>query len=584
MPCAGDGDTPCEEEDDDGDDEEPGEGDKPEDGEPGNDDRPGGDDDPNDENDDAPDDGDDGGDSGDDETPGDEETSDSSTHTSLLTNEDGEVCTPLSEGEVVTVYSIIYTETLTWTADPNDYTAPYPTMEIPTYCEPTTTSSSSSSMTTTKPKLTSVSGPDDGWNTYCSKQTNGTTSCTSEPVFNPSFIFTSRPIVLTPPLIAPPAAPSDRVTSTFYITSKNPSVVFPPVKTPDYQDPDGDDPPHNPGNGNFPAETRPPSRPRPGQSAVGPDLPKVTITADPTQVIIGDHTLSNLKPEATTKVTVGGNEYEINPSQIVQAGGKTISRPGAGQALTVADPIKTIVNNVAISVSGSQVVIGGYTYTIGSTPSTEVVQGHTVVISPTGIGFKDTDESVPFQANPPEQTGIIVAGGEMMTAIGSSVVVIREMTITYGPGIPPHTETVDDDTVVIDENGITVHGTTVGGDALAEDKTRYDVVGGATLTRVGPSKIVIRDVTYTVGPGTGTTTTFVGGEDVTIAPDGVTVATLTLPYPFGATIVTAIPAPKTTDPSPQETADEDDEDEDGAGALRPVWAGVCIAIGAWLLL
>lgn len=572
---------PCDADDDHGD-----ENDKPEDEEPEEDDG-----DSDDEDHETPEDGDedddeDDDDSEDDETPDDEEPSVSSTHTSLTTNEDGEVCTPLTEGEVVTVYSVIYTETLTWTDDPSDYIAPYPTMEVPTYCEPTTTSATSPPATKTTPKLTSVTGPDDGWNTYCSEQTNGTTSCTSEPVFNPSFILTTRPIDLTSPLIGPPDAGAP-VTSTFFITSKNPSVVFPPEKTPDYgQDPDDDDPPYNPGNGNFPAETRPPSGPRPPQSAVNANPPKVTITADPTQVIIGDHTLSNLKPGATTRVTVGGNEYEINPSQIVQADGKTINRPGAGQALAVADPIKTSIGGVAINISGSQVVIGGYTYTIGSTPSTEVVQGHTIVISPTGIEFKGTDESVSFEANPPEQTGIIVAGGEMITAIGNSVIVIHEKTITYGPGISPRTETVDDDTIVIDEHGVTVHGTTIGGDGLAEDKTRYDVVGGATLTRVGPSKIVIRDVTYTVGPGTGTTTTFVGGEDVTIAPDGVTVATLTVPYPFGATVVTAIPAPKTTDPSPQETADDDDDedDEDGGGALRPGWAGVCIAIGAWLLL
>lgn len=594
--CAGDGDTPCEEDNDHGDENDnPEEGDNPENEEPENDEKPGDDEDSDDEDHETPDndngdheapddDDEDDGDSEDDEAPDDEEPSDSSTHTSVITDEDGEVCTPLSEGEVVTVYSLIYTETLTWTDDPSDYIAPYPTMDIPTYCEPTTPSTTSPPSTKSTPQLTSISGSDDGWNTYCSKQPNGTSSCISEPIFNPSFILTSRPIELTSPLIAPPA---DRLTSTFFITSKNPSVVYPPDSTPDYgQNGDDDDSPGNPGNGNFPAETRPPSGPRPPQSAVNPNPPQVTITADPTQVVIGDYTLSNLKPGATTRITVGGNEYEINPSQIVQSGGKTINRPGAGQALAVANPIKTAINGVAINVSGSQVVIGGYTYTIGSTPSTEVVQGHTVVISPTGVEFKGTDQGVSFEANPPEQTGIIVAGGEMMTAIGNSVIVIHEKTITYGPGISPRTETVDDDTIVIDEHGVVVHGTTVGGDSLAGDKTRYDVVGGATLTRVGPSKIVIRDVTYTVGPGTGTTTTFVGGEDITIAPDGVTVATLTVPYPFGATVVTAIPAPKTTDPSPQETANDDDEDddEDGAGALGPGWAGVCIAIGAWLLL
>lgn len=577
TPCAS-GDTGCED-DDDYDDEKP-DDEKSGDEKPGDDEETGDDEEPEDdeanEDDENP---------GDNEEPGDEEPGDddetedpSSTHTTLYTNEDGEVCTPLTDGEIVTVYSIIYTETLTWTDDPSDYTAPFPEMPTPTYCDPVPTTTSSSS-TTSKPKLTSVPSDDDGWNTYCASLTNGTQSCTSEPIFNPSFIFTSKSIEVTRPLIGPPEGSSDVVTSTFYITSKNPTVVFPPQKTPDYGQDSGPDPPYNPGNGNLPAETHAPADPRPPQSAA--QHHKITITADPSQVIIGDHTIKDLDPGATTKVTIGGNEYEINPSQIIQAGGRTVNRPGAGQAYAVADPITTIAEGLAITVSGSQAVIGGYTYTIGSTPSTEIVQGRTVIISPTGISFKGTDKGVSYKAAPPEQTGIIVAGGEMLTAIGPSVLVILETTITYGPGTSPQTETVDDDTIVADEHGVALHGSTIGGDTMEEDETRYEVVGGATLTRVGASKMVIRDVTYTVGPGTGTTTTAVGGEDVTVAPDGVTVDTLTVPYPFGATVVTAIPAP-TTDPSPQET--EEEEEEDGAGVLRVDWAGVCIAIGAWVLL
>lgn len=505
-----------------------------------------------------------------------------SAHTSLITNDDGEVCTPLPKGEVVTVYSIIYTETLTWTGDPADYTDPYPIMEVPTYCEPTTAASSSAPMTTATPKFTSLSGLGDGWNTYCLSQTSGgTSSCTSEPIFNPSFIFSTKPIKLTNPLIGSPDSP-ETASTTFYITSKNPTVIFPPEKTPDYGA-DPDDIPYYPGSGPRPAQTRPPSRP--AQSAVQSDPPRVTITAEPSRVVIGTHTISNIKPGVTTRVTVGGDEYEINPSQIVQAGGQTVNRPGSGRGIAVASPTSTIVDGVGITVSGSHAVVGGYTYTIRDTPDTEVVQGRTVVIAPTGIHFRKSDKSVTYDAVPPEDTGIIVAGGEVLTAFGGSVLVIHETTITYGPGITPHTETIDDDTIVVGPNGITVRGSTVGGDGQS-DSTRYDVVGGATLTRLGASKMVIGGETYTVGPDTDTTTTFVGGEKVTIAPDGVTVDTLTIPFPFGPTVVTAVPAPRTSEGAPQETdGDDDDEDEEDAGARVGVgWVEVCIAIGAWLLL
>ncbi|SPO06017.1 uncharacterized protein DNG_08706 [Cephalotrichum gorgonifer] len=474
----------------------------------------------------------------------------------LVTSENGDVCTPVGPGDVITVYSIIYTETLTWSGDPSDYVAPFAELTTPTYCdpEPTTTTTTSSSSTTSTAKWTLVPGLSDGYRTFC--LIVNPTSCLREPVFNPSVIYSTKPY------IAPIKATSPIITSTFFITSKNPSVVFPPSPTADYGA-ETDPPPQKPDQGDHqPAETNPP------QSVLTPNRPtQVAITADPTKVIIGTRTISDLKPGATTRVTVGGDVYEVNPSKIVQVGGKTINRPGVGQALTVAAPTSTVIDGLSITVSGSTAVIGGYTYEIGPTAGTEIIQGRTVVISPTGISFENTGNGVTYHASLPEQTGIIVAGGEMLTLMGQSVLVIHETTITYGPGISPQTKVVDDDTIVAGSDGVTLHGSTVGGGRLRPSETNYDVVGGATLTRVGPSKMVIGGVTYTVGPGTGTTTTFVGGEDITIAPDGITVATLTIPYPFGPTVET----------------DEDEEDGAPTG-MRPSLIVVCIAIGAWALL
>jgi len=314
------------------------------------------------------------------------------------------------------------------------------------------------------------------------------------------------------------------------------------------------------------------------------DLDKrgITITAEPTRVIIDDKTLSNINPTATTTVTVGNGIYEINPSQIIQLGGKTIDRGLGGQGLYVASPTSAVIDGLSIVVSGGSAVIGGYTYTIGRTAETQVVQGRTVVISPSGISFKNKGTGITYEAKIPEPTGVIVAGGELMTAIGKSVVVLMQTTITYGVGIAPQTETVDDDTVVIGPSDVVVHGTTIGGDRLGASQTKYDIVGGATLTQIGASKVVIKETTYTVGPGTGTTTTFVGGETITIAPEGITVATLTIPYPFGPTIVTMLPMPtETAAPSVGE------DEEDGGIIPSPNWtAGItalCIALGVWAL-
>ncbi|PKS09048.1 hypothetical protein jhhlp_003661 [Lomentospora prolificans] len=510
---------------------------------------------------------------------------------SLVTSNDGGVCTSLGPGEVKTVFSIIYTETVTWTGDPSDYTPPHPTMDVPTYCD-----SDRGSQTTAPPEAPSgnaTSTRDDSqWHTACLTETNGTTICYTEPYFNPSFIFSSRPksadattapVDVTQPFFGAPdkeLAP----TSTFFVTSKNPSVVFPPSKTPDYGA--GNDGGSNGGNGggnnHNPVDNTPsPKPPYESMLVTDPERKGVTITAEPTRIIINDKTLSNLNPTATTRVTVGNGIYEINPSQIIQLGGKTIDR-GVGRGLQVAAPTSAVLDGLPVTVSGGSVVIGGYTYTIGATPETRVVLGRTVVIGPTGISFRNTDASITYEGKVPEQTGVIVAGGELMTAIGKSVVVLVQTTITYGASIAPQTETIDDDTVVIGPSDVVVHGTAVGGDRLGPSQTKYDIVGGATLTQVGASRVVIKDTTYTVGPGTGTTTTFVGGENVTIAPDGITVATLTIPYPFGPTIVTMLPIPSET-----AAPAEGDDEEDLGISVRPDWAAgitaLSIAIGVWAL-
>ncbi|CAI4210690.1 unnamed protein product [Parascedosporium putredinis] len=133
-------------------------------------------------------------------------------------SDEGDYCTSLAEGEVKTVYSIIYTETVTWTGDPADYTPPHPTLDIPTYCE-----SDLVSMTGMPPAPTTTTRDDSLWHTACLTQTDGTSTCYTEPYFNPSFIFSSRPksadatnvpVTPTAPMLGSPEA-GLKPTSTF---------------------------------------------------------------------------------------------------------------------------------------------------------------------------------------------------------------------------------------------------------------------------------------------------------------------------------------------------------------------------------
>jgi hypothetical protein len=479
----------------------------------------------------------------------------------VVTQDSGETCTSLADGVITTIISVNYTGTTTFYGNREDYTPEFPTVPVPTYCEKALVAEPLVPPMETK---------------KCTAEDGTISMCTQEAAFNPSMIMS----ISNGPKKGYGAG---LATTTFYTTEKNPSVVFmPPIKTPGYSlESEG---PKTPPGG----PKTPPNRvieTNTYESMESDPGPRHTITAGPNQVIINRSTFSNIPPGATTTVTVDGSVFEINPSQIIQIpSGATVSRPAPGGGLYVPQPTSTNIGGLNVAVGGSTAVIDGFTYTIGNTPSTEIVKGQTVVIGPTGIDFRGSGQTISFKAVSPEQTEIVVAGGELITAIGKSVVVVMSTTFTYGPNIGELTKVVDDDTIVIGPSGVVVHGKTIGGAGAGNTDTKYEIVGGATITQIGPSKVVIAGTTYTVGPGTGTTTTKVGGEIITIGPDGVSVSTLTLPYPFGPTVVTTLqPVATAPAPTPAETGAE----ENIGTSFRLDWAvgimGFCIATGVWVI-
>ncbi|KAM0529229.1 hypothetical protein ACHAO3_000554 [Verticillium nonalfalfae] len=241
------------------------------------------------------------------------------------------------------------------------------------------------------------------------------------------------------------------------------------------------------------------------------------------------------------------------------------------------------------------------------TTVTAVVQGTTVTVDQTAIRFPSA--TVPIHAATAQavETEHVVVGGQMITAIGSTVVVIHETTITYGPGIAVRTEEVDGGTVTIGPNGVVVDEQTIGGPNAGPKQTAYEIVGGVTITQVGASIVVIEDSTWTIGPNAHTTyTTEIRGETIIISPEGVTVESLSFTYPFGPTVVTSIKATPTatlTDPSASQTqrstdngasdggtANGDDDDEGGGLGSHEALGGAlynlifCMLFGVWIIL
>ena len=470
----------------------------------------------------------------------------------MTTDENGStlpVCGTALAGRARTVYSIIYTETLTWYGNPADYTAPYAEITTPAVCMP-------------------MKSPFRFTYSYCMSTGTGTMYVTCETttstIFPTTVAFGHE--TLTPTVV-------------FLTTDKNPAVVYTSIKTPGYglSHPGtraqishtavdgGGGPISTPGYipPNSQAVSEPEKTPRPSP---------VTVAVQPTAVVINGQTFTDDPVKKTQTVVVGGVTFVINPSQVLGGGG-VIDRPTVTGGVFVPTPTSTNIAGLPVTVSSSVAVIDGTTLTIGPKPSTTVIRGQTVSIGPGGVAI--ASRTIPVSVFP-SPTEVVIAGGNLITAIGRSVVVIHGTTITYGPTGPSLT-VIGGDTITIGPLGVVVHGTTIGGPDADPSETQYEIVGGATITQIGPSVVVIGDNTYTVGPGSGSRTTVFGGETITIGPDGVAVSTYSIAYPFGPT-TTITPGATGAMSTAKPTSSKD------AGlALRPDWTWVsflsCIAIG-----
>jgi len=420
--------------------------------------------------------------------------------------------------------------------------------------------------------------------TVCSSTGTGTKFVTCYETTK-SYLFSGNVPTTTAALMGPgnlaPPEPANMVT--VITTDKNPAVVFPTKAAPNYgvtSAPRTQDP-HNavttPAPDNNPPAYDQDADPSKGPQRSPPATPPITIAVQPTAVVINDHTITDDPAGKTSVVIISGVTFSIDPSQVI-GGGSTIDRntlTGGGLSPT---PTTSRIGNINVVISSTIAVVGDSSFTLGPTSSTAIVSGQTVVIGPSAVVVGGETLSAPTLPRPTE---VVVAGGDLITAIGQSVVVIQSTTITYGL-TGSSTTVIDNDTITFGPGGVTVRGTTLGGTAAKPGATDFAVAGGATITKIGASVVVIGGSTYTVGPGMGTTTTVVGGETITIGPNGVKVSTLTLPWPFGPTTVIT---PKATPTQPAATA-AGAEEKDAAVGVRPesvVVMVVAVLVGMLLL-
>ena len=476
-------------------------------------------------------------------------------------------CTPIIANSPITKFLIVHTSTITINGNLSDYTPPFAAISTPTYC---------TSPTDRKPN---------------SGQPPFQTS--SEPAPAPG--TSDLPMQTSPFRSSHYVTPS--TTITFITTAAGPSVVVRSDPTPPnysqswlHQTHDG----HvagSPMSKALPNTLRQTHELLLMNSVASVEAPTFTVTAGGSEVTINTVTITGLRPGQTTVVTVGGGTFTIEPTAVVGEG-VSIEKPSPATApLTVPTPTSTNLDGISVVVSGSVAIVGGSRFHI---PTSGVVttMGHDrISVGPGAIVVGS--ETLTFDAAPHQNTDVVVAGGEMLTAIGQSVLVLHSTTLTYGVGITATSEVVDNDTVTIGPSGVVIDGTTLGGLSAAITDTSMEIVGGATLTELGASLVVVDNKTFTAGPKAHEITTVYAGETITIGQEGIIVSGVTFTYPFmPRTVRTFQPSGTWLDHFPQQTGQQEaDEGDDSAGvSLRcGIWFGwkftiVCAAMGVWLLI
>ncbi|KAJ4864621.1 hypothetical protein T069G_01151 [Trichoderma breve] len=368
-----------------------------------------------------------------------------------------------------------------------------------------------------------------------------------------------------------------RFVVTFITTDKNPSVVFSPEPTPDYSQTLVTD---DIGDGHH----------KTVDVIESPRSNTFKLTAGGTQVIINDRTVSNLKPDQTTTVTVRDEVFTIFPTAVVGLG-STITKP-APQATPPPAPAATsgTLGGIPVIISGTQVVVDGTTMRIPQQEATTSINGQRVVLGAGTVAVGRETLILPS----PQPTHEIVTGGEMLTAIGTSLIVLHSTTITYGLDTAPNQTVINGETVSIGPRGVSLHGTTIGGPSANATATEYEIVGGITVGKVLPSLVVINGATYAInedGDLNNFETTVINNQTITIGPSGLVVSSQTLTYPGSSVTATLSSSRESIPDFPVETGghgNRQDDDESSAFSWRRGLSignvmGFCFVISVWIL-
>lgn len=332
-----------------------------------------------------------------------------------------------------------------------------------------------------------------------------------------------------------------RPTTTFITTEKNPPVVTTSILYPSY----------------------------PGGSSTmqsmsitdAPPMPSTEVIDADTTYYIGDGTGEETAVDDGQPLTFGPGGIQFD---------QTIPAPQTTDSTNV-----VVLSAQLFTAEGSTAaIIGGTTiaYGKGIPATTDVVDGDSITIGPSGISFHGSTLGGP--ANPiGTQYGII--GGVTVSEVGSTLAVVDGVTLTVGPNATPSTAVINGHTVTADSVGLGLGGNTLSF-PFNPASTQAVIAGGITFSEVGSSMVVIGGTTFTFGPGATPTTDLVNGQTIVIGPSGVGFKTTTFTGTGTSTGTGALPT-------------QTSKKKNGAAGLPRVRIGygvlgfcIVVGVGFWL--
>ncbi|KAM3080562.1 hypothetical protein ACMFMG_005504 [Clarireedia jacksonii] len=293
---------------------------------------------------------------------------------------------------------------------------------------------------------------------------------------------------------------------------------------------------------------------------------RVTVEVGQSIAVVNgaSYTIGPGAPDKTTVV----NQQTVS----IGAGGLAFS----GTTLVPLPPEPTnilVLGGQPITVENSVAYIGPstFTYGVGSATKTDIFNGETILIGPSGVSLAKTT----LAAGPGLGPQLGIAGGLTLTEVGATLGVVSGTTFTVGPGATSTVAVINGETISAGPSAIIGAGTTLAYPLI--NPTHAVTVEGITFTEIGPTLAVLDGTTFTFGPGAQPTSHTFNGQTISIGPQGIGFATTTF---TGATNTKSSSPPST---SASETGQGEDN---GVGIMTPAFGilGACFLIGAGFIL